>query len=224
MSSVDYSWFENFMLKGHLSRWSDWPRLCSSAKIILIYSTCSRCSRVIKIQRHTQAPMKTMTFVYYMMGRCGQSFRKSLTRFSLFACQHFQRTCSQILYKLIYSCHFFFFVNLHGDTRLLQQIGVVIWDYFFCEFKILKKKRERNSKIIVETYLKLENHLTSCAVLFLLNLISGKYILRTAEDGYLTQKNISLAFLRCIGVNVDEFTVVKFYIDLYFKLINNVSM
>lgn len=46
-------------------------------------------------------------------------------------------------------------------------------------------------------------------MLFLLNLMSGKYILRTAEDGYLTQKNISFAFLRCIGVNVDEFTVVK---------------
>ncbi|KAI4493794.1 hypothetical protein M0804_001970 [Polistes exclamans] len=59
------------------------------------------------------------------------------------------------------------------------------------------------------TYRKLENHLTSCAVLFLLNLISGKYILRTAEDGYLTQKNISFAFLRCIGVSVDEYTVVK---------------
>jgi len=39
--------------------------------------------------------------------------------------------------------------------------------------------------------------------------MSGKYILRTAEDGYLTQKNISFAFLRCIGVSVDEFTVVK---------------
>ena len=51
--------------------------------------------------------------------------------------------------------------------------------------------------------------MTSCAVLFLLNLMSGKYILRTAEDGYLTQKNISFAFLRCIGVSVDEFTVVK---------------
>lgn len=59
------------------------------------------------------------------------------------------------------------------------------------------------------THRKLENHLTSCAVLFLLNLMSGKYILRTAEDGYLTQKNISFAFLRCIGVSVDEFTVVK---------------
>lgn len=55
----------------------------------------------------------------------------------------------------------------------------------------------------------MENHLTSCAVLFLLNLMSGKYILRTAEDGYLTQKNISFAFLRCIGVSVDEFTAVK---------------
>lgn len=63
--------------------------------------------------------------------------------------------------------------------------------------------------ILTITHRKLENHLTSCAVLFLLNLMSGKYILRTAEDGYLTQKNISFAFLRCIGVSVDEFTVVK---------------
>lgn len=65
-----------------------------------------------------------------------------------------------------------------------------------------------NSKLVI-THRKLENHLTSCAVLFLLNLMSGKYILRTAEEGYLTQKNISFAFLRCIGVSVDEFTVVK---------------
>ena len=40
-------------------------------------------------------------------------------------------------------------------------------------------------------------------MLFLLNLMSGKYILRMAEEGYLTQKNISLAFLRCIGVRVE---------------------
>ena len=53
------------------------------------------------------------------------------------------------------------------------------------------------------TYLKLENHLTSCAVLFLLNLMSGKYIFKIAEEGYRTQKNISLAFLKCIGVNVE---------------------
>jgi len=46
-------------------------------------------------------------------------------------------------------------------------------------------------------------------VLFLLNLMSGKYILRTAELGYRTQKNISLAFLRCIGVNVEECSGVK---------------
>ena len=37
----------------------------------------------------------------------------------------------------------------------------------------------------------------------MLNLMSGKYILRMAEDGYLTQKNISLAFLKCIGVSVE---------------------
>lgn len=39
--------------------------------------------------------------------------------------------------------------------------------------------------------------------------MSGKYIFRTAELGYRTQKNISLAFLRCIGVNVDECSGVK---------------
>lgn len=43
----------------------------------------------------------------------------------------------------------------------------------------------------------------------MLNLMSGKYILRTAELGYRTQKNISFAFLRCIGVNVDECSGVK---------------
>lgn len=59
------------------------------------------------------------------------------------------------------------------------------------------------------TYRKFENHLTSWAVLFLLNLMSGKYILSTAELGYRTQKNISFALRRCIGVNVDEFTEVK---------------
>lgn len=66
----------------------------------------------------------------------------------------------------------------------------------------------RKKKFFV-TYLKFENHLTSWAVLFLLNLISGKYILRTAELGYRTQKNINFAFLRCIGVNVDDCTAVK---------------
>lgn len=64
-------------------------------------------------------------------------------------------------------------------------------------------------KYYKETHLKLENHLTNCAVLFLLNLMSGKYIFNTAELGYLTQKNISFAFLRCIGVNVDEFTALR---------------
>jgi len=59
-----------------------------------------------------------------------------------------------------------------------------------------------DKKIMV--YLKFENHLTSCAVLFLLNLMSGKYILRMAELGYRTQKNISLALRKCIGVRVDE--------------------
>jgi len=60
-----------------------------------------------------------------------------------------------------------------------------------------------NVKVNVkDTYLKFENHLTSCAVLFLLNLMSGKYILRMAEEGYRTQKNISLALRRCIGVRV----------------------
>ena len=33
--------------------------------------------------------------------------------------------------------------------------------------------------------------------------MSGKYILRIAEEGYLVQKNISFAFLKCIGVNVE---------------------
>ena len=53
------------------------------------------------------------------------------------------------------------------------------------------------------TYLKLENHLTNWAVLFLLNLMSGKYIFKIAEDGYLTQKNINLALRKCIGVRVE---------------------
>ena len=44
--------------------------------------------------------------------------------------------------------------------------------------------------------------MTNCAVLFLLNLMSGKYILRMAEDGYRTQKNINLALRKCIGVKV----------------------
>jgi hypothetical protein len=39
--------------------------------------------------------------------------------------------------------------------------------------------------------------------------MSGKYILSTAELGYLTQKNMSLAFLRCMGVRVDEWGSVK---------------
>lgn len=42
-----------------------------------------------------------------------------------------------------------------------------------------------------------------------MNLMSGKYILRTAEDGYRTQKNMSLAFLRCMGVRVAECGWVK---------------
>ena len=40
-------------------------------------------------------------------------------------------------------------------------------------------------------------------MLFLLNLMSGKYILRMADDGYLTQKNMSLALRRCMGVRVE---------------------
>ena len=32
--------------------------------------------------------------------------------------------------------------------------------------------------------------------------MSGKYIFKIAEDGYLTQKNINLAFRKCIGVRV----------------------
>lgn len=75
--------------------------------------------------------------------------------------------------------------------------------------KISQLKIIRLYEFKIATHRKLENHLTSCAVLFLLNLMSGKYILRTAEDGYLTQKNISFAFLRCIGVSVDDCTAVK---------------
>lgn len=70
----------------------------------------------------------------------------------------------------------------------------------------IQSKRSKNNK---RTYLKFENHFTNCAVLFLLNLMSGKYILRTAELGYRTQKNINFAFLRCIGVRVDECSEVK---------------
>ena len=44
------------------------------------------------------------------------------------------------------------------------------------------KARERE-RVKKKTYLKFENHLTSWAVLFLLNLISGKYIFRMAEEG-----------------------------------------
>lgn len=73
------------------------------------------------------------------------------------------------------------------------------------------------------THRKLENHLTSCAVLFLLNLMSGKYILRMDEDGYLTQKNISFAFLRCIGVSIDEFTVVKEISLLLVEIISTIN-
>jgi hypothetical protein len=40
-------------------------------------------------------------------------------------------------------------------------------------------------------------------VLFLLNLMSGKYILRTADEGYRVQKNMSFALRRCIGVSVE---------------------
>ena len=67
------------------------------------------------------------------------------------------------------------------------------------------------SELTIKTYLKLENHLTSWAVLFLLNLMSGKYILRMADEGYLTQKNINLAFRRCIGVSVEFCESVREY-------------
>jgi len=59
------------------------------------------------------------------------------------------------------------------------------------------------------TYRKLLNHLTNCAVLFLLNLISGKYIFKTLEEGYRTQKNINFAFRKCIGVRVEEIPAEK---------------
>ena len=68
------------------------------------------------------------------------------------------------------------------------------------------------------THLKFENHLTSWAVLFLLNLMSGKYILRMAEEGYRTQKNISLAFLRCIGVRVEFCASANEYPKIIFCL------
>ena len=68
------------------------------------------------------------------------------------------------------------------------------------------------------THLKFENHLTSWAVLFLLNLMSGKYILRMAEEGYRTQKNISLAFLRCIGVRVEFCASANEYPEIIFCL------
>lgn len=71
------------------------------------------------------------------------------------------------------------------------------------------QRKGRLRRNLACTHRKFENHLTSWAVLFLLNLMSGKYILSTAELGYRTQKNISFALRRCIGVNVVEFTEVK---------------
>ena len=73
-------------------------------------------------------------------------------------------------------------------------INLKIFEVFF---------RKKIKLLYIVTYLKLENHLTNCAVLFLLNLMSGKYIFKMAEDGYRTQKNINLAFLKCIGVKVE---------------------
>lgn len=95
--------------------------------------------------------------------------------------------------------------NYIHTVRLLpsiHRIRVCTNYYLFClTFNEWKWKKP--------THRKFENHLTSWAVLFLLNLMSGKYILRTAEDGYRTQKNMSLAFLRCMGVRVAECGWVK---------------
>ena len=56
----------------------------------------------------------------------------------------------------------------------------------FAPHEISKKSSSRDfcgGHKYFKTYLKLENHLTNCAVLFLLNLMSGKYIFKMAEDG-----------------------------------------
>ena len=91
---------------------------------------------------------------------------------------------------------------MFADTQLMKCLYPTKRTFAGAEFVVNKllwmKIRQKGS-----TYLKLENHLTSCAVLFLLNLMSGKYILRMAEEGYLVQKNINLAFLKCIGVSVE---------------------
>ena len=46
-----------------------------------------------------------------------------------------------------------------------------------------KSGGEKGRKRYSETYRKLENHLTSCAVLFLLKRMSGKYALSTLDEG-----------------------------------------
>ena len=88
------------------------------------------------------------------------------------------------------------FLNIiYADNRIKS----LHHSYFLSFFKLLNKCRNWN----ICTHLKFENHLTSCAVLFLLNLMSGKYIFKIAEEGYRVQKNINFAFLKCIGVNVE---------------------
>lgn len=95
------------------------------------------------------------------------------------------------------------------EFTIVHSSNSCTWEWSNKLNKFEEYVRQLKIKLYVWTYLKLENHLTSCAVLFLLNLMSGKYIFSTDDDGYLVQKNISLAFRRCIGVNVELFTVVK---------------
>ena len=58
-----------------------------------------------------------------------------------------------------------------------------------------------NFKESFDTYLKLLNHFTTCAFVFLSNRISGKLCSMTLLSGYLVHKNINFAFLKCIGDN-----------------------
>lgn len=132
---------------------------------------------------------------------------------------------------------FLFFVMKKPNFKKYLRVGrLTVWstNYFYV-FKIILRiifshnliihsekkniyhfKKLKNITILSSTHRKFENHFTNCAVLFLLNFISGKYIFSTCELGYLTQKNISFAFLRCIGVNVAECIEVKEFCILDF--------
>ena len=55
--------------------------------------------------------------------------------------------------------------------------------------------------LFCNTYLKLLYHLTTCAFVFLSNLMSGKLYSMTLLSGYLVHKNINFAFLKWIGDN-----------------------